>query len=181
MADPVTIATTIIGVLTWIKDCRKLMQTNHEDVKRLADRLVIFDEPMKQIRQRGSTSFTQAALGSLHGVINDSKEYIDKFMEKTMWRKGMRILRRTDYAQDIVHLSQRIDRCLLDLQLCTDVELQAKQASRRDEEIEANKRFIEGMTDAVLAESKLQARRTTPPSTSSRTASCVATSNSHSF
>jgi len=37
----------IIGVLTWIKDCRKLMQSNHEDVKRLADRLVIFEEPMK--------------------------------------------------------------------------------------------------------------------------------------
>ena len=102
MADPVTIATTIIGVLTWIKDCRKLMQSNHEDVKRLSDRLVIFDEPMKQIRQRGSTSFTLAALGSLQGVISDSKEYIDKFMEKTMWRKGMRIIRQ-------ISLNEKID------------------------------------------------------------------------
>ena len=76
---------------------------------------------------------------------------IDKFMEDSIWRMGMRFINHSSYAQEFQSLATRLDSCALDLQLSSRVELEHKQQARRQETIDDSRVVMDGFAHMVIA------------------------------
>ena len=120
------IAIACCQILQSLYDVYVTIKSNNSDLRRLVDRVLVFQLPLKILISQCESNVNQNEMRELTNkiglecfcqLLNDIDEYQRKFQEKTFWRNSIKLAFRNSIAAQLNFLNDRVTHCATDLSL----------------------------------------------------------------
>ena len=147
--DPLSTVASLIKIAQYIKDARGQMQENHAEAKRLCDRVLALEPVLLQFSQH-TRALSESSIRSLEALLKDAQDMVTRFVEDSVYQRGMRFFRRGKYAAEMAALNARVTQQLIDLQVTHAADVDRE--TLRKEDLEDAHRGLAGMVDVLLQE-----------------------------
>lgn len=144
------VALAVIQAINAILVIRDELESNFTECMRLCDRIAVLSKPVQGLLDNNKAAEKKSGLSELLSVLQESEKFVTRYTNKSVWNMITKISFRSAMGSELGGLNNRLNRCILDLQLSLVIDFDM----RRAEDLDDLKKSFEKSLKIVLDELK---------------------------